>query len=91
LSDSRHGGHQHLHFGAGIFGRQTLQLLELAREGKINLTVSEAILDETGGVLASKFNWVPGDVAEARRWITGMARTVKPAAHLDVIKERSAG
>jgi hypothetical protein len=31
--------------------------LELAREGKFNLTVSSAILDEMGGMLARKFNW----------------------------------
>jgi uncharacterized protein len=48
--------------------------------------VSEAILDEIGGVLARKFNWLPEDVAEARRWISGMARTAKPAIQLDVIK-----
>jgi len=66
---------------------QPFHFFGLARGGKINLTVSEAILDEMGGVLASKFNWPPGDIAEARKWITGMARTVRPAAQLDIIKE----
>jgi hypothetical protein len=42
-------------------------LLELAREGKINMTVSEPILDEMGDVLARKFGWPPHDIAEARR------------------------
>jgi putative PIN family toxin of toxin-antitoxin system len=63
------------------------RFLELAREGKISLTVSEAILDEIGGVLARNFNWVPADIADARKWITGMARTAKPAIHLEVIRE----
>jgi uncharacterized protein len=63
------------------------QLLELARAGKINLTVSNAILDEIADVLARKFDFTPEDIVEARKWITGMARTVKPAVQLDVIKE----
>jgi len=71
-----------------IFPRgKPFQLLELAREGKINLTVSEAILDEIGGVLAKKFNWPPEDIADARKRITAMARTVQPAVQLDIIKE----
>ena len=71
-----------------IFPRgKPFQLLDLAREGKISLTVSEAILDEVGGVLARKFNWPPEDVADARKRITAMARTVQPAVQLDIIKE----
>jgi len=53
-------------------GGKPFQLLQLARSGKINLTVSEAILDEIGGVLARKFNWPPEDIAQARKWITGL-------------------
>jgi hypothetical protein len=40
--------------GLNFRGGKPFQLLELAREGKINLTVSEAILDETADVLARK-------------------------------------
>jgi uncharacterized protein len=68
-------------------GGKPFQLLELAREGKISLTVSEAILDETAEVLANKFNWPPEDIAAGRKWITGMARTVKPAVRLAVVKD----
>jgi uncharacterized protein len=68
-------------------GGKPFQLLELAREGKINLTVSEAILDEMAGVLARKFNWQAEEIAAGRKWITEMARTVKPAVRLDIIKE----
>jgi hypothetical protein len=76
-------------FISGLIFRsgKPFQLLELAREGKISLTVSEAILDEVGGVLARKFNWPPEDIADARKRITAMARTVQPAVQLDVIKE----
>ena len=68
-------------------GGKPFQLLQLARAGKINLTVSEAILDEIAGVLARKFGWQPDDIAEARKWITGIARTATPVVQLNVIKE----
>jgi uncharacterized protein len=63
------------------------QLLELARDGKINMTVSEPILDEMGDVLARKFGWPPHEITEARRRIQRMARTVTPAVELDAVKE----
>jgi putative PIN family toxin of toxin-antitoxin system len=68
-------------------GGKPFQLLQLARAGKINLTVSKAIVDEIGGVLARKFNWPPEDIADARKWITEIARTAMPAVQLDVIRE----
>lgn len=71
-----------------IFPRgKPFQLLELAREGKISLTVSEAILDEMADVLARKFDFPQEAVKEARRRIQAMARTVMPAVQLDVVKE----
>ena len=74
---------------SGLNFRQgkSFQFLQLARAGKINFTVSEPILDEVADVLARKFDWAVEDIAEARTWIAGMARTVKPAVQLDVIKE----
>jgi hypothetical protein len=71
-----------------VFPRgKPFQLLQLARASKISLTVSEAILDEIGGVLARKFGWPPEDIADARKWITEIARTATPALRLDVIQE----
>ena len=63
------------------------QFLELAREGKINLTVSEPILAEAEDVLARKFAWSAEAIADGRRRLQGMARTVRPAVQLSVIKE----
>jgi putative PIN family toxin of toxin-antitoxin system len=63
------------------------QILELARTGKINLTVSDAILDEMEDVLRRKFSFSPEESAEARRRIRAISRTVVPAITLDVIKE----
>jgi putative PIN family toxin of toxin-antitoxin system len=71
-----------------IFPRgKPFQLLELAREGKISLNVSESILAEVEDVLQRKFGLPPDDIAEARRRLQAMARTVTPAVQLDVIKE----
>jgi uncharacterized protein len=69
------------------FRGKPFDLLELARAGKINLTVSEAILDEMTDVLGRKFDFTPEEITEARKRITGIARTVKPGVQLDVIKE----
>jgi uncharacterized protein len=68
-------------------GGKPSQLIDLAREGKINLTVSEAILDEIADVLARKFNFTPERLAVARSFITDIARTINPSVRLDVIKE----
>ena len=43
--------------GLNFIGGKPFQLLELAREGKIALTVSAAILDEMEDVLRRKFGW----------------------------------
>lgn len=73
--------------GLTFRGGKPFQILELARTGRINLTVSEAILDETEDVLRRKFHWSDADIDEGRRRITAMARTVKPAVQLSVIKD----
>lgn len=68
-------------------GGKPFQILELARAGKINLTVSDVILDEMEGELQRKFGFSKEESADARSRITEIARTVTPAIHLDVIKE----
>jgi len=73
--------------GLNFRGGKPFQFLELAREGKIDLTVSGAILDEMADVLARKFDFTPEEIADARKRIAGMARTVRPAVQIDVIKE----
>ena len=66
---------------SGLNFRQgkSFQFLQLARAGEINFTVSEPILDEVADVLARKFDCAAEVIAQARTWIAGMARTVKPA------------
>jgi putative PIN family toxin of toxin-antitoxin system len=73
--------------GINYLGSKPFQLLELARAGKINLTVSEAILGEMEDVLGRKFAFRSEGIAEARRRIVQMARTVTPSVELDVVKD----
>jgi len=73
--------------GLNFLRGKPFQLLELARTGKISLTVSEAILDEMEDVLRRKFGWNDERIAIGRKRITDMARTVKPSMQLDVVKE----
>ena len=71
-----------------MHGRITHQLIwNWAREEKISITISAAILDEMAEVLSRKFNFPPEAVEEARRRIQTMARTVTPSVRLDVVKE----
>ena len=63
------------------------ELLQTARNGEINLTLSHAILEEAADVLSRKFDWPPEDIAEARQRLSEIARIVTPAVLLEVIKE----
>ena len=71
--------------GLNFLRGNPFQLLQLARAGKISLALSEPILAEVEDVLARKFDWPPEDIAEARRRLRQLARTVTPAVQLEVI------
>jgi putative PIN family toxin of toxin-antitoxin system len=72
--------------GLTFRGGKPFQILELARTGQINLSISEAMLAEMEDVLRRKFAWSDADIEEGRRRIRTMARTVKPAVQLNVVK-----
>jgi len=59
--------------GLNFRGGKPFQLLQLARAGKINLTISEPILAEVEDVLARKFAWPQEDIAGARGRLQQMA------------------
>jgi putative PIN family toxin of toxin-antitoxin system len=61
--------------------------LQRTLSGEINLTTSQAILDEMADVLVRKFDATPEEVVEAKQIIGVAARTVQPAVQLDVIKD----
>jgi len=63
------------------------KLLRMALAGEINMTVSQAILDEMADVLARKFNMTKTAIEEAKAIVTQAARTVQPSVQLEVIKD----
>jgi putative PIN family toxin of toxin-antitoxin system len=73
--------------GLNFLRGKPFQLLQLAQAGRINLAISGAILEEVADVLSRKFGWPAEDIAEARRRLQSMARTVTPSVQLNVIKE----
>jgi putative PIN family toxin of toxin-antitoxin system len=62
------------------------QLVRMGIEGEINLTVSQAIIEETLEVLVRKFNVRPEELAAYRAILHAAARVVEPAVRLDVMK-----
>jgi len=63
------------------------QLLQMALQGQIGLTVSRPIIEELADVLSRKFSMSPGFIVEATDIVGAAARTVIPAVQLDVIGE----
>jgi uncharacterized protein len=59
----------------------------MALDGVVSMIVSQAIIDETTGVLARKFGASIDDIAEAKAIIADAARTITPTVQLDVVKE----
>jgi predicted nucleic acid-binding protein len=54
------------------------QLLLMALDGEISMTVSQPIIDEMADVLARKFQMSQDFIAEAKTIVTQAARVVKP-------------
>jgi putative PIN family toxin of toxin-antitoxin system len=70
---------------AFLRGGNPLELLELARAGQIELTVSDDILNETSRVLRDKFGVPDADVAEYLQQVTDFAIHVTPTEKLDAV------
>jgi uncharacterized protein len=69
------------------FGGKPQQLLELARNGEIEVAISDAILDEFTGVLRDKFKWSEGRLRDLREEIGTFTLRVEPKQVLDVVKD----
>jgi predicted nucleic acid-binding protein len=52
------------------FGGNPGHLMDMARHRQIELAVSDPIVNEIARILATKFHWIPEDVANARRRIS---------------------
>jgi putative PIN family toxin of toxin-antitoxin system len=76
-----------IYISAVLFGGNSEKVIKLAREGKIELLVSENILAEIAGVFKQKFNWSDWQISELIKDIRAITTLVTPALSLSVIKE----
>jgi len=67
------------------FGGKPKQLLDLAADGHIDLAISEAILEETLGVLRDKFHHTSAQLRETDRQLRVIARTVAPTESINAV------
>jgi putative PIN family toxin of toxin-antitoxin system len=70
---------------AFLRGGKSLDLVEFARAGQVELAVSDAILDETARVLNSKFKVPDEDVQAYRQERLGFSKHVTPTETLDAV------
>ena len=70
-----------------LFGGMPEEIRRLAREGKIELLVSEIMIAEITGILKRKFNWSDWQISEAVKDITTYTTLITPTLTLSVIKE----
>jgi uncharacterized protein len=76
-----------IYVSAFQFRGTPLKLLTLAAERKIDLAISDHIVEEVTRTLRQKFDWPEDRIVEARRIMGRIARRVVPSQTLIVIKE----
>jgi putative PIN family toxin of toxin-antitoxin system len=69
------------------FKGKPFELLTLARAGKIELSMSDAIMVEIKRVLSLKFKWPDEDVAAIEKQIASFTRRVDPQQPVDLVKD----
>ena len=70
-----------------LFGGKSEAVRTLAREGNVELLISESILAEIAGVLKRKFHWLDWRISEVMRDIRAITTLITPAFTLSFIKE----
>jgi len=76
-----------VYISAVLFGGRPEKVRILAREGKIELLISENILAEIAGVLKRKFHWSDWQISEIIKEIREFTTLITPVVTLSVIKE----
>jgi len=76
-----------VYISAILFGGKSEEIRKLAREGKVELLISEAMLAEIAGVLKRKFNWLDWQISEVIKDMRAITTLITPAFILSVIKE----
>ena len=75
-----------VYVSALAFGGKPLQILEIASQGLIRLSISDAILQETIRVLGGKFRWEDAALREVDALLRSIAEVVAPTQAVDVVK-----
>lgn len=70
-----------------VFGGKPLAILEMAMIGELSLVVSEAIVDETLGILKSKFHHSDERLAKDSATIARCTSRVEPTIVLDAVQD----
>jgi uncharacterized protein len=76
-----------IYISALLFGGPPDDILKLAEQGEIHLSISGAILDEVSRVLRDKFRLSPEELQMALTRIEGMTENVNSTQTVDVVKE----
>lgn len=76
-----------IYISAILFGGRCERVRELAREGKIELLISEAILDELARILKIKFEWADWQISETIETLRAITTLTTPKKTLKVIKD----
>ena len=66
------------------------KLIDMAEAGKIDVAISDAIIEETKRILARRFSWPPEDIRDAEAEMRRIGRHITPRVTLDVVKDDSA-
>jgi putative PIN family toxin of toxin-antitoxin system len=69
------------------FGGRPRALLELAINGQVHISTSQAIIDETRRILEEKFGFAGDDMADAQTTINAATHRIKPTVILEVVKD----
>ena len=74
-----------IYISALNFGGKPLEILELARSGRLENAISNAIITETSRVLYAKFFWSTEDIHDAINQLLGFSNYVHAEYTLNVV------
>ncbi|MDD5447943.1 MAG: putative toxin-antitoxin system toxin component, PIN family [Actinomycetota bacterium] len=77
-----------VYISAILFGGKPEEIIGLARQGRIELLLSGAILDQVARVLKRKFDWSDWQISEVIDELRSLAILITPKQTLAIIKEK---
>jgi putative PIN family toxin of toxin-antitoxin system len=69
------------------YGGNPRKLIGMAEAGKLDLVISDAIIEETRRILGKRFGWPPEDIEDAEAEMRRLGRHITPRVTLDVVKD----